>query len=72
MNASIESQVTQHLEWDYEWSLPVLLIGGALIGLWSLCQIFREARIAESRWAFLFIPLRLVVGGVLLWMHLHR
>lgn len=61
-------QTTQHFEWDAPWSLGLLLACALLLGGWSLFQIVREARIAESRWSILFILLRSTVAGILLWM----
>ncbi|MCA9096826.1 MAG: hypothetical protein KDA36_00495, partial [Planctomycetaceae bacterium] len=41
----------------------VLLLCG-----WSLLQIVREGRLAQTRWGLLFLMLRSVVAGVLIWM----
>jgi uncharacterized membrane protein len=61
-------QTTQHFEWDAPWSFGLLLGCALLLGGWSLFQIVREANIAQSRWSVLFILLRSIVAGVLLWM----
>ncbi|MFO1019843.1 MAG: hypothetical protein U0903_03995 [Planctomycetales bacterium] len=61
-------QTARHFEWDSSWSLGFLVLCAVMIGAWSLWQIVREARIARTRWSVLFIGLRAVVVGVLLWM----
>lgn len=61
-------QTTQHFEWDSPWSFGFILTCVLLLGGWSLLQILREGRLAQTGWGFLFLQLRAVVAGVLLWM----
>lgn len=61
-------ETTQHFEWDTPWSLGVLTVGCALLGIWILWQLVREAQQTQNPWAFLFIGLRAIVVGILIWM----
>jgi hypothetical protein len=61
-------ETTQHFEWSAPGGVGLLVACGIVITIWSLFQIIREGRIAGSRWGVLFILLRTVVAGVLLWM----
>jgi len=61
-------ETTQHFEWDMPWSMGVLIAGGSLVGVWILWQLIQEARQTQSSWAFLFVGLRAIVLGVLIWM----
>lgn len=61
-------QTTQHFEWETPWSLGFLFVGCLVVAGWCLFQIIREGSIAQSRWGMLFVLLRTIVAGVLLWM----
>lgn len=65
-NSHIE--MTQHFEWETPWSMGLLIVCCAVLGGWILWQLIRESRQAQSRWPFLFIVLRTIVAGVLIWM----
>ena len=61
-------ETTQHFEWDTPWSMGFLVVCCIFLGGWILWQLIREGQRAQSHWTFLFVGLRGIVAGVLIWM----
>lgn len=61
-------ETSQHFEWETPWSMGILVVCCALLGGWVLWQLIREGRQTQTPWTFLFIGLRTIVAGVLIWM----
>ncbi|MFO1006420.1 MAG: hypothetical protein U0929_10710 [Planctomycetaceae bacterium] len=61
-------ETTRHFEWDTPWSMGALIAACSLLGVWILWQLVREARQTQSQWTFLFVGLRAIVLGILIWM----
>lgn len=61
-------ETSQHFEWETPWSMGILVACCVLLGAWVLWQLIREGRQTQTRWSYLFMGLRAIVAGVLIWM----